>query len=82
MANVRTDDMVDEIEQIREHLAETIDALIERASPRTIARRGLAEVKATFVEPDGAPRWPIIGKVAGGAVAVVALAVAVRRMIR
>lgn len=82
MANVRTDDMVDEIEQIREHLAETIDALIERANPKSIARRGVAGAKATFVEPDGAPRWPVIGKVAGGAVAVVVLAVAVRRMIR
>ena len=82
MAKVRTDDMVEDIEQIREHLAETVDALIDRANPKNIARRGVAGVKAKFVEPGGSPRWPTIGAVVGGAVAVVALVVVVRKALR
>jgi hypothetical protein len=71
-----------EIEQTRERLGATIDELVYRASPKTIARREVASVKAYFVEPSGAPRQDNILKVAGGVVGAVALLVIVRRLVK
>ena len=71
-----------EIEQTRERLGATIDQLVYRASPKTIARREIASVKAYFVDPSGAPRQDNILKVAGGAAGVVALFVIVRKLVR
>ncbi|KQT89531.1 hypothetical protein ASG49_17515 [Marmoricola sp. Leaf446] len=60
-----------EIEQTRERLAATIDQLLHRASPKTIAKREVASVKGYFVDPAGNPRQDNILKVVGGvAVAV------------
>jgi hypothetical protein len=70
-----------EIEATRERLAGTIDQLMFRASPKTIAKRETAAVKAYFVDPvSGAPRTDNILKVAGGVVGVVALFVLVRKV--
>ncbi len=71
-----------EIEQTRARLGATIDQLVYRASPKTIARRELASLKAHFVDPSGAPRQDNITKVAGGVVAVVALFVMVRKLVK
>jgi hypothetical protein len=71
-----------EIEQTRERLAETIDQLIYRTSPKTIVRREVHAVKATFVDADGNPRTENILKVAGGVAGVVALLVVIRRVTR
>jgi hypothetical protein len=70
-----------EIEQTRERLGATIDELVYRASPKTIARREIATVKGYFVDPSGAPRQDNILKVVGGVVGVVALFVLVRRIV-
>ncbi len=70
-----------EIEQTREHLGATIDQLVYRASPKTIARREIAAVRAYFVDPSGAPRRENILKVAGGVAGVVALFVVVRKIV-
>jgi hypothetical protein len=71
-----------EIEQTREHLGATIDQLVYRASPKTIARREVASVKGFFVDASGSPRTENILKVAGGVAGVVALFVVVRKIVR
>lgn len=82
MAKARSDLLVEEIEQTRENLAHTIDELIDRASPKNIASRRMAAVKARFVAPDGSPRFETIVPVVGGAVAVVVAIVVVRRLLK
>ena len=69
-----------DIEQTRERLAATIDQLVYRASPKTIVRRQVADVKAFFVDASGAPRTDNIVKVAGGIVGAVALFAVVRKL--
>jgi hypothetical protein len=71
-----------EIEQTRQHLAATIDQLVYRTSPKTIARRQVAQIRGYFVDPDGAPRPQNIAKVAGGAVGAVLVFVLVRKVVR
>ncbi|MCD4534011.1 DUF3618 domain-containing protein [Nocardioides sp. cx-169] len=70
-----------EIEATRERLAGTIDELLYRASPKTIAGREVATLKAHFVDPaTGQPRTDNILKVVGGVVGVVALFVVIRKV--
>lgn len=80
-ADTRAPDTIEnEIEATRNRLAVTIDALVYRASPKTIARREIAGVKAFFVGPTGAPRTDNIAKVAGAVVGAVALVVVLRKV--
>jgi len=69
-----------DIEETRERLAGTIDALVHRTSPKTIVSREVASVKGYFVAPDGTPRTDNILKVAGVVAAVVAVFVGLRRL--
>jgi hypothetical protein len=70
-----------EIEQIRVRLAGTIDQLVYRASPKTIASRQLAATKAVYVDPTtGEPRTGNIAKTVGGVVVAVALIVVLRKL--
>jgi len=70
-----------EIEQTRVHLAETIDQLLYRTSPKTILQRQTAAAKAVFVDPEsGEPRRETIAKVAAGAAGFVALVVVLRKL--
>lgn len=78
----KNDELVDEIEQIRDRLADTVDALIDRTNPRHIARRSLSSFKGRFVEPDGSPRMGTIGPLVGGTVAVIGVIVVIRRLVR
>jgi hypothetical protein len=72
-----------EMEVTRERLADTIDQLVYRASPKTIARREVASVKGYFVDAQtGQPRTTNILKVAGGVLGVVALLAVVRAVAR
>lgn len=82
MAKANSDDLVDEIEQIRERLAGTVDQLIDRSNPKNIARRGLDNLKGRFVDETGSPRLGTIVPVVGGAVAVVAGIVVIRKLLR
>ena len=75
------DAIVRDIEDNREQLALTIDALVDRTSPKNIARRALASVKATFVAPSGSPRVANIAKLGGVVVGVVAAVLAVRHVV-
>ena len=70
-----------EIEETRQHLAETIDQLTHRAHPRTIVSREVTSVKAHFVDPlSGRPRTDNILKVVGGVVGVAVLFVVIRKV--
>jgi hypothetical protein len=70
-----------EMEATRERLATTIDQLVHRASPKTIARREITSIKGYFVDlGTGQPRTDNILKVAGGVLGVVALFVVVRKV--
>ena len=72
-----------EIEATRERLAATIDQLVYRASPKTIARREVASFKAHFVDPaTGQPRTDNILKVVGGTVGVFVLLGVIRKIVR
>lgn len=72
---------VDEIEAALERLAGSVDLLVDRARPASIARRGLAKVKGRFVDETGQPRYETIVPVAVGAVGVLAAIVGVRRLV-
>ena len=79
-AERQPDSIERDIEEVRDRLAHTIDELIYRTSPKTIARREVATVKGYFVDPSGNPRTENILKVAGGVVGFVALLVVIRRV--
>jgi hypothetical protein len=70
-----------EIEATRQRLAGTIDQLVHRASPKTIANRQVAAIKGHFVDlSTGQPRTDNILKVAGGVVGVIVLFGVVRKL--
>ncbi|HET8961421.1 DUF3618 domain-containing protein [Nocardioides sp.] len=72
-----------EIEETRERLAHTIDQLLHRSHPKTIASREVTSVKAHFVDfRTGAPRTDNILKAAGLVAGCVALFVVVRKVVR
>ena len=71
-----------EIEETRERLAQTIDALLERTSPRNVVRREVATFKGYFVDPQGNPRTENILKVAAGVAGFVGVVVVIRRITR
>ena len=71
-----------EIELTRKRLGATIDELVYRASPKTIARREIAAMKGFFIDPSGAPRQDNILKLAGGVAGAVALLVIVRKLVK
>jgi hypothetical protein len=77
-----TDALVEEIEQIRLRLADTVDELVERAHPKAIAARAVDNLKAKFVDETGSPRMETIVPVVAGVVAVVAGVALIRRLIR
>jgi hypothetical protein len=71
-----------DIEETRERLASTIDQLVYRTSPKTIARREVNQVKGYFVAADGSPRTDNIVKVVGGVVAVVVVFGLIRKIVK
>ena len=69
------------MEATRERLAGTIDQLVHRTSPKTIARRELTSVKGYFVDlRTGQPRTTNILKVVGGVVGAAVLFAVVRKV--
>lgn len=70
-----------EIEEARERLAGTIDQLVYRAHPKTIASRQVAAVKAVYVDPvSGQPKTGNIAKTASAVAGVVVLFIALRKL--
>ncbi|WP_375002969.1 DUF3618 domain-containing protein [Aeromicrobium sp. CTD01-1L150] len=80
MSRATTQD-VEEIEAALDRIAGSVDLLVDRASPKNIARRGVESLKGRFVDPEGNPRYETIVPVAVGAVAVVATLVGIRRLV-
>jgi hypothetical protein len=72
----------DDMEATRERLADTIDQLVYRASPKTIAQREVATLRSHFIDAAGNPRTDNILKVAGGVVGFVVLVLVMRRVTR
>jgi hypothetical protein len=70
-----------DIAQTRQELASTIDQLVYRASPKTIARREVNQLKGFFVDDNG-PRTDNILKVAAGVGGFVLLFVVIRKVAR
>ncbi len=72
-----------DIEETREHLATTIDQLLYRVHPKTIASREVSSIKAHYVDSrTGQPRTDNILKVAGGALGFVVFVVVMRKVTR
>jgi hypothetical protein len=77
-----TDALVVEIEQIRLRLADTVDELVDRAHPKALAARAVANLRAKFVDETGSPRMETIVPVVAGVTAVVAGMILIRRLTR
>ena len=77
-----TDALVEEIEQIRQRLAGTVDELVDRAHPKAVANRAVGNVKAKFVDETGSPRMETILPAVGIVAAVLAVLVVLRRLTR
>ncbi|MCW2816858.1 MAG: hypothetical protein JWN84_4313 [Nocardioides sp.] len=76
-------DLEREIEETRERLATTIDQLLHRSNPKTIAGRQVAAVKAHYVDgTTGEPRTDNILKTVGGVVGAVVVILVLRRATR
>lgn len=82
MAKAKNDDLVDEIEHIRNRLAGTVDQLIDRTNPKNIVRRRLDDTKAHFVDETGSARLENIIPVVLGAVGIVGALVVIRKLVR
>lgn len=78
----KPEDLVAEIEQVREHLASSVDSLVERVSPKNVAGRAISDLKSKFVDPDGKPRLETIGPVVGGVLVFAGVVVAIRKIVR
>lgn len=82
MAKAQSDDLVDEIEVIRDRLAGTVDQLIDRTNPKNIVKRRLEDAKAHFIDEQGSPRIENIIPVAAGALAILGTLFVIRRIVR
>ncbi|HSJ21141.1 MAG TPA: DUF3618 domain-containing protein [Nocardioidaceae bacterium] len=69
-----------EIEATRDRLAHTIDQLLYRSSPKTIAKREVASFKGFFVDPVTGPRTDNIIKVTVGVGGFVAFMLVARKV--
>ncbi len=78
----QTDELVKEIDEIRERLAGTVDELVVAVHPRSIANRALASIKSRFVDETGSVRTEVVLPLVGGTAAVIVGAVVVRRIVR
>ncbi len=72
-----------EIARRREHLAATVDELVERTRPKALARQGVEEAKsrlrAATLTPEGELRTERLGAVAAAIAVFVVLSVVLRR---
>ena len=74
-------DLEHEIQETRERLATTIDQLLYRVHPKTIASREVSSIKGHYVDPaTGQPRTDNILKTVGGVVGVIVLFAAIRKI--
>lgn len=80
-ADTRSPETIEsQMEVTRDRLAHTIDQLLYRASPKTIAKREADGIKGFFVDPVTGPRTDNILKVVGGVGGFVALMIVLRKV--
>ncbi|GGF57695.1 hypothetical protein GCM10011519_34500 [Marmoricola endophyticus] len=70
----------DEMEVARRELAASIDQLLHRSSPKTIANRQVAAIKGFFVDPQSGLRTDNVIKVVAGVGGAIALILVVRKV--
>ena len=70
-----------EMESTRNRLAGTIDQIVYRSHPKTIATRKLDEVKARFIDEQGQPRTEEIANAAGAVMGFLTLMVSIRKVV-
>jgi hypothetical protein len=75
------DEISTEIALTRNRLAGTIDQLVYRVQPKTIAGRQVAALKASFRHEDGSLDTARVAKVVGGIVGFLAVVVAIRKIV-
>ncbi len=81
VTDARTPDQISsDIDVTRNRLAGTIDTLVYRVKPKTIASRQLTSTKAQFVNADGTPNRDNIAKAAAVAAGVVAVLLVIRKL--
>ncbi len=81
-SGVRTPDQIAaEIAETRNRLAGTIDQLAYRVQPKTILKRQLESVRASFVNPDGSLRKDRVLKAAGVTLGVFGVIIAIRKIV-
>lgn len=77
----RTPDQISsDIAVTRNRLAGTIDTLVYRVQPKTIASRQAESAKALFINADGSPNRDNITKAAAVAAGVIAMVVIIRKL--
>jgi hypothetical protein len=75
------DEISQEIAETRNRLAGTIDQLVYRVQPKTIIGRQIESLKASFRNDDGSLDTAKVAKVVGGVVGLVAVVVAIRKVV-
>ena len=70
-----------EMESVRQRLAGTIDQLVYRAHPKTIAQREFEKVKAHFVDAEGNPRNENVSVAAGAVLGVIVVMTIIRKVV-
>lgn len=78
----QSDDLVREIDEIRDRLAGTVDELVDAIHPKSIIRRGVSSVRSKFVDENGSVKTGTVVPLVGGVVGVIVVAVFVRRIVR
>lgn len=77
----RTPDQISsDIDVTRNRLAGTIDTLVYRVHPKTIASRQIATTKGQFVNDDGSPNRDNLAKAAAVAAGVIAAVLLIRKL--
>ncbi len=71
-----------DIDTTRNRLAGTIDTLVYRVHPKTIAQRQMTTTKAHFMAEDGTPKTDNITKAAAIAAGVVTVMLVIRKLAR
>ncbi|HEU4492212.1 MAG TPA: DUF3618 domain-containing protein [Jiangellales bacterium] len=64
------DEIEADIERARQRLAGTLDTLVDRVSPRSVAARTVQRLKARLLTEQGTPRPEVVGAAVGVAVVV------------
>jgi Protein of unknown function (DUF3618) len=72
-----------ELEATRDQLADTIDQLVHRVSPKTIVDHQVTTAKAHFVDTEtGQPRTDNIARAVGGIVGFIVVLAIIRKLTR